>query len=79
MKLSNARNFVRTGDNPLNLKFTAEVDCTESSFFGLFKKTTTRKVARKYGRPWFFLDTGMGTPGYQMEVLFRSAEFLNDW
>ncbi len=79
MKLSNARNFVRTGDNPLNWKFTAEVDCTESSFFGLFKKTTTRKVARKHGRPWFFLDTGMGTPGFQMEVLSRSAEFLNDW
>lgn len=79
MKLSNARNFVRTGDNPINWKFTAEVDCTVSSFFGLFKKTTTRKVARKHGRHWFFLDTGMGTPGFQMEVLSRSAEFLNDW
>lgn len=79
MKLSNARNFVRTGDSPLNWKYTAEVDCTVYSFFGLFKKTTTRKVVRKQGRFWFFLDTGTGTPGFQMEVLSLSAKFLNDW
>lgn len=77
MKLSNIRNFERHGRSAIDWKFTADVDVTTG--FLWWKKTETKKVACKYAGFWFFVDTGMFTPGSQMEAMARPIEFQRGW
>lgn len=60
MKITNFRSVEVSGKNALDKIFTATVDVTTG--FLLWKKTEARKIQRKYGGCWYFVDTGKFTP-----------------
>ena len=62
----------KTGSSALDWVFHAEVSVTTGMLW--WKKTVRRKIRRKFCDPWFFVDTGNYTPGFQAEALARAYE-----
>lgn len=77
MKISNFRNYERSGFSSLNYKYTATVDVTTGILW--WKKTEAKKIAREYLTHWFFVDSGEFTPGQVVQALERPLAFERGW
>jgi hypothetical protein len=70
MKLKNFELTKKIGKELFEMQYIAEVDVTTWPM--LFPKTVRRKIYRKHGENWIFIDTGEYTPGFQAEKLEKS-------
>lgn len=75
MKVSNFRNYERTGTSCTSFEYDAEVDFTTG--FLWWKKTVTRKIHRVYAEFWFWVDTGRFCQMNYVENLERAYKAQN--
>jgi hypothetical protein len=77
MKVSNFRDYERTGDSILNWRFTATIDVTTGYLW--WKKTEPKKIAKKVLSNWFFMDGTGFTPGVDVELMEKPIAFERGW
>lgn len=75
MKINNLKILEVRGDKLTNYLVVATVNVEEGVC--LWKKRCTAKVCKKYGGSWFWMDTGIFTPGFIVEDLCRAYEAIN--
>lgn len=72
MKITNFKLLQVIGNSEENWKFKASVDVTTRNWF--ISTTETKEVFKKYGRCWYFVESGEFIPYGPVDQLVRSFE-----
>jgi hypothetical protein len=76
VEIRNFKLIETRGKNPLDWEYFATVDAitTTGALWWKKEQMQTRKIRKKFGGSWHFVDTGEFTPGQEVENMARAWE-----